>query len=89
MFHDCAVETFGERCNEITYTLAIVGIVKDDSVIFMIHVVIFYVNDIVTQKKIYRDVSMMWFTAEQLRVCVDGQRLSDMREPDDRDRGPV
>lgn len=41
------------------------------------------------KKKIYRDVSMMWFTAEQLRVCVDGQRLSDMREPDDRDRGPV
>lgn len=34
-------------------------------------IVIFYVNDIVTQKKIYRDVSMMWFTAEQLRVCVD------------------
>lgn len=52
-------------------------------------IVIFYFNDIVTQKKIYRDVSMMWFTAEQLRVCVDGQRLSDMREPDDRDRGPV
>lgn len=52
-------------------------------------IVKFYVNDIVTQKKIYRDVSMMWFTAEQLRACVDGQRLSDMRERYDRDRGPV
>lgn len=52
-------------------------------------IVIFYVNDIVTQKKIYRDVSMMWFTTEQLRVCVDEQRLFDMRERYDRDRGPV
>lgn len=52
-------------------------------------IVIFYVNGIVTQKKIYRDVSMMWFTTEQLRVCVDEQRLSDMRERYDRDRGPV
>lgn len=52
-------------------------------------IVIFYVNGVVTQKKIYRDVSMMWFTAEQLRACVDGQRLSDMRERYDRDRGPV
>lgn len=52
-------------------------------------IVIFYVHDIVTQKQIYRDVSMMGFTAEQLRVCVDGHRLSDMRERYDRDRGPV
>lgn len=34
-------------------------------------IVIFYVNDIVKQIKIYRDVSMMWIITEQLRFCVD------------------
>lgn len=41
MFYDCVVEIFGEKCNEIIYIFVIVGIVKDDFVIYNVSIMLY------------------------------------------------